>query len=665
MSTRRRLLSLSVFLVAALPLAGARQAPPAAGPAPSSAAEWRAYHRDLAGTRYSPLDQITPANAASLRVTWKWRSDNFGAPPEYRNESTPLMIGGTLYFPAGNARWIVAADAATGATRWAWHLDEGERGRHAPRRDSGRGVAYWADAAARADGSRDERIFTVTPGFQLAALDAKTGLPVQTFGDHGLVDLKMQLGVPVDPVTAPIGSSSPPLVFGDVVVIGPALEVGLRPRSKTNVPGRILAIDARTGALKWRFNTIPQPGEFGNDTWLNRSWEYTGNTGAWAPLSLDDKRGYLYLPVEAPTGDYFGGHRPGDDLFSTSLVCLDVKTGKRVWHFQIVHHDIWDRDNPAAPILADINVGGRPIEAVIQITKQSFAYVFDRVTGKPVWPIVERPVPQSDVPGEHTSPTQPVPTKPAAFDRQGVSADDLIDFTPELHAEALKAVAGFRLSELFTPPSLANATDGTKGTLSLPGSTGGGNWEGGAFDPETGLLYVGSFTQPVVMALEHNPQASDMDFIMGGGGRIPNVRGLPLIKPPYSRVTAINLNTGEHAWMVPAGETPAEIRNNPALQGLTIPNTGGQSRPVVLATKTLLFIGEPGRGQLTFRAHDKATGAVVAEIPIPGGIGSSPMTYALNGRQYIAFWVGDQATQTPAQLVALALPAGGGRGGAK
>jgi quinoprotein glucose dehydrogenase len=641
--------------VLALVIAGAvgptlaQQRPAPLGPA---AGDWRVYHRDFAGTRYSPLDQITAANAANLRVAWKWRSDNFGAPPEYRNESTPLMVNGTLYFPAGVQRWVIAADAATGATKWAWHLDEGERAKHAPRRDSGRGVAYWASA----DG-KDERIFTVTPGFQLAAIDAKTGLAVASFGDKGVVDLKAQLGVPADPITAAIGNSSPPLVFADTVVIGPALEVGLRPVSKKNVPGNIIAIDARTGALKWRFNTVPKTGEPGSDTWLDGSNEYTGNTGAWAPLSLDEKRGYLYLPVEAATGDYFGGHRHGNNLFSTTLVCLDIRTGKTVWYYQIVHHDIWDRDNPAAPVLVDIAVNGQRIEAVVQITKQSFAYVFDRVTGKPVWPIVERPVPQTDVPGEATSPTQPIPTKPAAFDRQGVAADDLIDFTPELHAEAVKAVAPFRLSELFTPPSLANAPDGTKGTLSLPGATGGGNWEGGAFDPETGILYVGSFTAPALLALEHNAQASDMDFIMANG-RIPSVRGLPLIKPPYSRVTAINLNTGDHVWMTPAGETPPEIKSNPALQGLAIPNTGGTQRPVVLATKTLLFIGEPGRGQLMLRAHDKATGSVVTEIPIPGSIGSVPMTYSLNGRQYLAFWISDQPNQVPAQLITLALPSG-------
>jgi quinoprotein glucose dehydrogenase len=631
-------------LSATLLLAG-QNAPPA-----QAAGEWRSYHRDLGGTRYSPLDQITKDNFSKLSTAWTWRADAAGAPPENSNESTPLMVNGTLYFTTGPARWVVAADAATGATKWSWHMDEGERLRHAPRRDSGRGVAYWRSG----DASTHDRIFTVTPGFQLVALDAGTGLAVATFGDNGVVDLKAQLGVPVDLVNAAIGNSSAPLVFENTVVIGPALEVGLRPVSKKNVPGRVLAIDARTGKLKWRFNTIPAKGEPGSETWTSEALEYTGNTGAWAPLSLDEKRGYVYLPVEAATGDYYGGHRPGNDLFSTTLVCLDSRTGKTIWYFQIVHHDIWDRDNPAAPILTDITVGGRRIEAVVQVTKQAFAYVFDRATGKPVWPIVETPVPQTDVPGEQTSPTQPIPSKPAGFDRQGITTDDLIDFTPELHAEAIKAVTGYRLGQLFSPPSLANAPDGTKGTLSLPGALGGANWQGGAFDPETGMLYIPSYTNPALLALEHNAQASDMDFI-AANGRIPNVRGLPLFKPPYSRVTAINLNTGDHAWMVPAGDTPAEIKANPALQGVTLANTGGQSRPFVLATKTVLLVGEGGRGQVMFRALDKKTGATVGEVQIPGSMTSSPMTYAVGGKQYIAFWAVDQAARTPAQLITLAL----------
>jgi quinoprotein glucose dehydrogenase len=618
---------------------------PAIAVAQSSAGEWPSYHRDLASTRYSPLDQITRDNVARLAVAWTWKPDTADKPAEFKNENTPLMIGGVLYFTSGTHRAVIAADAATGLEKWHWRMDEPvERFRFSPRAGAGRGVAYWTDG-------RDARIFVITPAFRLVALDGRTGVPVESFGAHGMVDLKQQLGVPVNLDSAQIGSSSPPMVFENIVVIGPALREGSRPVSMKNVPGRILAIDARTGALKWRFNTIPQKGEFGNDTWREGSADYTGNAGAWAPLTVDAKRGYLYLPVEGATGDYYGGHRPGDDLFSSTLVCLDIRTGKRIWHYQIVHHDIWDRDNPTAPILADITVDGRRVEAVVQLTKQSFAYVFDRVSGKPVWPIVERPVPQTDVPGERTSPTQPIPTKPAAFDRQGVRVDELIDFTPELRAAAIEAVKPYRLGELYTPPSLANAPDGTKGTLNLPGSVGGANWEHGSFDPETGILYVGSFTNVANFALENDSARSDMRYV-GGAGRVPNVRGLPLMKPPYNRVTAIDLNRGEHLWMVPGGDTPDAIKNNPALAGLTIPTTGAQTRPAVMATKTLLFVSEGYGSRPVLHVLDKRTGQRIADIPLPGSVGGSPMTYMVNGTQYVALWVG-RGGSMPAELITL------------
>jgi quinoprotein glucose dehydrogenase len=613
----------------------------------SSAGEWPVYHRDLASTRYSPLDQIDRDNVSKLAVAWTWKPDTTDRPPEYKNENTPLMIGGVLYFTSGAHRAVVAVDAATGAPKWHWRFDEPvTRFRYAPRQGAGRGVAYWTDG-------REARIFVTTPGFHLVALDAKTGVPVESFGSHGFVDLKAQLGVPVDLDKAEIGASSPPIVFENTVVIGPALREGGRPASFKNVPGRILAIDARSGALKWRFNTIPQKGEFGNETWLEGSADYTGNAGAWAPLTVDAKRGYLYLPVEGATGDYYGGHRPGDDLFSSSLVCLDMRTGKRVWHYQIVHHDIWDRDNPTAPILADITVDGRRIEAVIQLTKQSFAYVFDRVTGKPVWPIVERPVPQTDVPGERTSPTQPIPTKPAPFDRQGVKVDELIDYTPELRAAALEAIKPFRLGELYSPPSLNNAADGTRGTLNLPGFVGGANWEHGSFDPETNILYVGSFTNVGNYALESDTVRSDMRYV-GQAGRTPNVRGLPLMKPPYNRITAIDMNRGEHLWMVPGGDTPESIRNNPALQGLTIPPTGALTRPTAMATKTLLFSTEGWGSRPVLHVLDKKTGQRIADIPLPGSVGGPAMTYMVNGKQYIALWVARPGSM-PAELITLTI----------
>jgi quinoprotein glucose dehydrogenase len=644
-SSRAAVIPIVLLAVVSGPAVGAVRTQDAGS---TTGAEWRYHHGDAGGTRYSPLDRIHAGNVDQLRVAWSWDSDGAVEPTELRNQSTPLMIGGVLYFTSGNQRAVIAADARTGHTLWTWQLDEAERLRIAPRRGSGRGVSYWSEGD-------DARIFVVTPGFHLAALDARTGVPIISFGVGGVVDLKAQLGVDLDPGTAVIGNSSPPTIFDDVVIVGPALAVGLRPPSKKNVPGRILAIDARTGALRWRFNTIPGPGEAGNETWENGSWEYTGNAGAWAPMSLDTQRGLLYVPVEAATGDYYGGHRPGDNLFSTSLVCLDARTGRRVWHFQLIHHEIWDRDIPTAPILADITVDGRRVEAVAQITKQAWTYVFDRVTGEPVWPIVETPVPQSDVIGERTSATQPVPSRPAPFDRQGFTLDDLIDFSPALRAEAIEAVRGFRLSQPFTPPSLAEAPDSTRGTLHLPGTLGGANWEHGAFDPETATLYVGSTTSPSVLALDPDPDRSDMDYVMVSGA-LPRVQGLPIVKPPYSRITAIDLNTGEHRWMVPNGRTPERIREHTALAGLDIPPTGSFSRPLLLATKTLLFAGEGVGGEAVFRALDKATGRTVWEIETPAAVITQPMTWLLDGTQYIAFWVagtGLGEERIPARLMVL------------
>ncbi|MGH7502316.1 MAG: PQQ-binding-like beta-propeller repeat protein [Longimicrobiales bacterium] len=609
--------------------------------------EWRYYHYDLAGTRYAPLDRVDSTNVNRLAIAWEWRSDSVTTGREFKNESTPIMVDGVLYFTTGADRAVVAADAGTGATKWVWRMDEGARARVAPRRNSGRGVSWWSDAD-------DARVFVVTPGFHLVALDAATGTPVASFGQNGIVDLKLQLGVELDPETAAIGNSSPPLVFEDIVVVGPALEVGLRPRSRANVPGRVLALDARTGELLWRFHTIPQQGEFGIDTWEGESWRYTGNAGAWAPLSLDQRRGWLYLPLEAATGDYYGGHRLGDNLFSTSLVCVDIRTGQRIWHRQIVHHDIWDYDNPATPILADIDVNGRRIEAVVQITKQSFAYVFDRVTGEPVWPMTETPVPPSDVPGERAALTQPMPSRPLPFDRQGVTIDDLIDFTPALRAQAIELVRPYRLGALFAPASLRDAPDGTQGTLSLPGTLGGANWEHAAFDPESGTLFVGSWTTPAVLALAHDTTRPDVDYVMIGG-RAPDVQGLPLIKPPYSRITAIDLNTGEHRWLIPNGDTPEIYRSHETLAGLDIPPTGSHARPLLLATPSLLFAGEGWGGAPMLRAIDKATGRTVSTWTLPGQVTSQPMTYLHGGRQYIAFWVGDVRSDVRARLLAFAL----------
>jgi quinoprotein glucose dehydrogenase len=426
------------------------------------------------------------------------------------------------------------------------------------------------------------------------------------------------------------------------------------PDSRRNIKGDVRGFDARTGEPVWTFHTVPLPGEAGYETWEGGSAEYTGNAGVWAPFSADPELGYVYLPVEAATSDMYGGHRPGDNLFSSSLVCLDARTGERIWHYQLIHHDIWDWDTPAPPILVDVVADGRPVKAVVQVTKQAWAYVFDRVSGEPLWPIEERPVPQSDVPGEMTSPTQPHPTRPAPFDRQGFSEDDLIDFTPELRAQALGLVAGYRMGPIFTPPSLIGGPDGTGGTLMLPNAIGGANWEGGAVDPETGILYVGSHTSPGVIGLRPTDRERS-DVAYWAGGRAPRMAGgLPVVKPPWGRITAIDLNTGEHVWMLANGATPAQIAEHPALAGVELPRTGKPSRAGLLVTKTLLFAGEGLGGDPVFRAHDKASGEIIAEIELPATQSGIPMTYMHEGRQYIVMAVGGRGF--PAGLVALALP---------
>jgi len=617
--------------------------------------EWHYYGGDAASTRYAPLDQIDRHNVNDLQIAWRWKAHNFGPRPEFNYRTTPLMVNGVLYATAGTRRAVVAIDAASGETLWAYRIDEGERGASAPRPHSGRGVAYWSDGDK-------ETIFLITPAYNLVALSARTGRPVPDFGIDGIVDLRRGLDRDIDIDTARIGSSSPAIVVGDVVVVGNAFPAGSRPPTKEMMAGHIRGYDVRTGERLWIFHTIPEPGEFGHDTWEQGSASYTGNVGVWTTFSADPELGYVYLPLEAPTGDFYGGHRLGDNLFSQSLVCLDAKTGERVWHYQTVRHGIWDYDLPAAPILLDINVDGRPIKAVAQVTKQAFTFVFDRITGDPVWPIEDRAVLQTDVPGERTAPTQPFPTKPAPFDRQGVTIDDLIDFTPELFEEAKELASNFRLGPLFTPPSLIEE-DGTKGTLVQPGSLGGANWPSAAADPETGILYVGSATEPDVFGLWADPENSNMRYVLGTGLRLPQgggPRGLPLLKPPWGRVTAIDLNTGEHVWMKPNGDTPDYVRDHPALRGLDIPATGRADRSAPLVTKTLLFVGEGsglyagfGSGGNKLRAYDKLTGEVLAEFELPANQSGVPITYMHEGKQYIVLAVG--AAGHPGELVALTL----------
>jgi quinoprotein glucose dehydrogenase len=645
-------------IVVSTPPARAQEAKtaPSVTPAPG---EWRYLNHDPQSTRYSPLDQIDKGNFKDLKIAWRWNPAIGPAPPSlggtaqgngdptlaiYRSEATPIMANGVLYTSAGGQRVVAAIDAATGRQLWLWTgMDEGGRDRKAPRRNAGRGVAYWTDG-------RDERIFVITTGFYLVALDARTGVPVTSFGTNGAVDLMQELNVQFDHVTR-IGNSSPPMVYKDTVIIPPALEEGFIPSSMRNTPGYVMAFDARTGRQKWAFHTVPQPGEFGAKTWEDESNTYTGNTGVWAPISVDPELGYAYLPVETPTDDYYGGHRLGSNLFANSVVCVDLETGKRIWHYQITHHDIWNYDLPSAPALVNMTVGGRPVKALVQLTKQAYAYVLDRVTGEPVWPFEERATPASDVPGERAWPTQPHPTKPPAYDYQGYVENDLIDFTPQLRAQAVKIASQYRLGPVFTPPSEVKP-DGTKGTWYNPGGTGGSLWQGGGFDPETSYFYIPSKTGPGIISVANDP-SSDLRFSRGKGVNL-SVEGLPILKPPYSRITALDLNTGEFAWMVPLGTTPERVARNPALKDMALPNTGGIGlHATLLVTKTLLIAGEGWGGAHVIRAYDKRTGAVVSELGIPGMMGSMPMTYMANGKQYIAFTVGTP-TQA-AEVVSLAL----------
>src|SRR5688572_26701485 len=470
------------------------------GQAGATRGEWRTYGADLGHTRYAPLDQITAANFSGLEVAWRFKTDNLGPRPEFNLQSTPLMVGGRLYSTGGSRRAVVALDAATGELLWVHSEMEGPRGAAAPRQLSGRGLAYWTDG-------KEERILYVTPGYRLVALDARTGNLVGGFGRNGIVDLKLEFDQDLDLATAPVGLHATPIVAGNIVLVGAAFETGANPRSRRNVKGAVRAYDARTGKQLWLFRTIPQPGDFGNETWENDSWAFSGNTGGWAQISVDEELGLAYLPVELPTHDYYGGARPGNNLFAESLVAVDLKTGQRRWHYQLVHHGVWDLDIPCAPILADVTINGRTVKVVAQPTKQAFLYVFDRATGQPIWPIEERPVPQGDVPGEKYSPTQPIPTRPRAYDRQGLSVDDLIDFTPELRAEAVKAIAQYRIGPLFTPPVVSRA-EGPIATLSMATQGAATNWPGGSYDPETHVLYVYSQAQVATLGLVPPPEGS-------------------------------------------------------------------------------------------------------------------------------------------------------------
>jgi glucose dehydrogenase len=597
-------------------------------------------------------------------VEWVWRGDNFGRSADNILRSTPLYANGRLFTVAGERRTVAALDPATGETLWTFREPHTKRWEDSMRKNYGKGVAYY-EVNGRG------RVFMVSPAFMLHGLDAETGRPIEGFGRAGTVDLLANLGYPFDPYnglnkdTGYITASSAPIVVNGVIVVGNSHEQGYQQTRMENVPGHILAYDAVTGRFLWKFNVVPQPGEFGHDTWKDNSWSYTGNVSAWAPLSADVERNIVYISTDPGTNDFYGGHRKGQNLFSTTLIALDAKTGKRLWHYQLVHHDIWNYDIPTPPNLVDITVGGRRIPAIVATTKQSFAYVFNRVTGEPVWPIVEQPVPASLVPGEEAWPTQPIPTRPAPYEMQVVTHDELVDFTPALREKAIGVLEQYQYGPLFLPPLHRGNSLGKRAAIHCPGSNGGANIPGGsAVDPETGILYVASqkgCSAPVLVpGSEVDPTDPNqvgktvMDWVATGPGGTGTVDGLPLWKPPYSRITAIDLNTGEHLWMIPNGVTPDRVKNHAALKGLDIGNTGNGAHGNKLVTKTLLMYGAGRGAESKFYAVDKRTGKPIGAVDIPAPSNSTPMTYLHDGRQYIVIPIG--GGNHPGSLVALALP---------
>ena len=611
--------------------------------------DWAHYGNDPGHSKYAPLEQINKNNVHELEVHWNWASiDNQSVVerPQFVPsgfKATPITKNGVLYVstPLGH---IAAIDARTGEEKWTFSTNTWEHGRPANNGFNHRGVTFWDKPTP--DGF-EPRIIMSTANAFLWSIDADTGEPDDSFGTNGKTDLTEGLGRGVD--RSMIAHSAAVPIVGDTVIIGSVVYdqpmFDMTPEELTDLPpGHVRGFDLHTGEQKWIFHTIPQSGEFGNETWLDDSWAVTGATNVWTMISADAELGYVYLPVGNPGNDFYGGQRLGDNLFGTSLVALNASTGERVWHYQIVHHELWDYDPPAAPTMVDISIGGRQVKAVAMVTKQAFVYVFDRLTGEPIWPIEERPVPPSAVPGERAALTQPFPTKPPAFDLQGISDATLIDFTPELRQEALQIIEEFDYGGLYTPPSL-------NGTVTLPGWTGGAEWSGAAYDPETSMYYIPSVTSPIVIQLEeNNPSDTQFAYQRGGVRTISGPQGLPLTKPPYGRISALNLNTAEYDWVRPNGEG---IRQQ--IIGLGIEDPGPVGVPIVaplMITKTLLFQAITD-GVPLLRAMDKATGETIAEIELPGIPQGAPMTYMLDGKQFIAIACGGGSD---ARLISLALP---------
>lgn len=623
--------------------------------------EWPYYAADPGGTKYSPLTQIDKSNVNNLEVAWVWESADLEIPAAKRRQAgyfktTPIMVDGVMYLSTPMNQ-IAAIDPGNGNTLWVFDPKTYDLGRPTNSGFQNRGVAYWSD------GKGDERIFIATGNRQLVAVNAKTGETYENFGQGGMVDLGKELDRD-DAQVRHLGFNAPPVIVGDTIILGST--VMDRPTSPAMPPGHIRGYDAKTGERKWIFHTIPMEGEVGNDTWKEGSWKYTGNTNAWTMFSVDTELGYIYIPTGTPTNDYYGGHRKGDNLFAETLICLNAETGERVWHFQAVRHGLWDYDFPAAPNLCDIVVDGKKIKAVAQISKQGFTYVFDRATGEPVWPIEDRAVPQSTVPGEVTAATQPFPTKPPSFARQGITENDLIDFTPELRAEALEIVKNYTMGPLFTPPTVLGA-NGKNGVIQIPSAAGGANWGGAAFDPETGMLYLQAADMHSLAHVSkgNKDRGVQTDYLIMGQMFVPGPQGLPLLKPPYGSVIAIDLNKGDIAWKVAHGDGP---RDHPLLKDMNLPPLGASSHTFLsaggpLLTKTLLFINQPqidwktisySKTERYLRAFDKDTGAVVWEEKMTDAPYGTPMTYMHEGKQYISVACGGQGE--PARLITYALP---------
>lgn len=612
--------------------------------------EWHTWGGDQGFTRYTELRQIDASNVAQLQLAWRWQALPLGSRQDSNLKATPLMVDGVLYVPSGQHQ-VVALDPATGQQIWRFDPE--------PASVAERGLGLGSRALAVWQSGDQTRLFHNTLDGRLISIDAATGQADPAFGNNGTVLLREGL-YPDGSDAESVGSSSPPAVVGDIVV---AQVVGtITAPNKEATPGHIRGYDVRTGEMVWRFNTVPQPGEYGHDSWEGDSWKYTGNTGVWSMISVDDETGYIYLPVEAGSNDFYGGHRHGNNLFSQSLVCLDGRTGELIWYFQLAHHGLWDYDPPSAPILGDITVNGERIKTVTQLTKQGMSFVFDRITGEPVWPIEERAVPQSEVPGEQTSATQPFPTLPPPYLTQGYHEEDLINFTPELRAEALAIAALYVTGPLYTPPTPVRE-GGTQGTWVNPGYQGGANWNGAAFDPDTGMMYVPLRNAPMSAALlDPDPARSNWNYLRAPSVFIQGPRGLPIMRPPWSLITATNMNQARHTWSRSIGPASDYIREHPDLQGLDLDfdNMGHPMiRPSPLLTSELLFLAEAGHlsgdpGGPMFRAYNKITGEVVAEIELPSKASGAPMSYFYEGHQYIVIAVA--TAEHPAELVALALP---------